>query len=140
MVAALGEVDSTHRQYYRRRLVDFEASVDSLEQNIRQQLESCGANRSFLTFHPSWGYFADAFDLEQIAVEIEGKEPGIRELDAIVRRARNKKCGTILLQPQYSQRIAKIIAAKIGATTVIADPLAENWTEQLLHLAKVLCE
>ncbi len=29
----------------------------------------------FIVFHPAWGYFAEAYGLEQVPVEIEGKEP-----------------------------------------------------------------
>lgn len=140
MVEALGTVDSAHYQWYRRRLVEFEASIDTIEQKTAQIFASCGTRRSFLTFHPSWGYFADAFNLKQIAVEVEGKEPGIRELGRIVEYARNEQCDRILIQPQFSQKTARLIAEKLSADVVVANPLAEDWDRNLLRLAEALCK
>ena len=140
MVEALGTVDSAHHQWYRRRLVEFEASIDTVEQKTALLLASCGSRRSFLTIHPSWGYFADAFNLKQIAVEVEGKEPGIRELGKIVAYARNEQCDRIVIQPQFSRKMARMIADKISADVVVADPLAEDWDRNLLRLAKALCK
>jgi zinc transport system substrate-binding protein len=140
MAQALIAIDSANNRWYRKRLVDAEASIDSLHQQIKQTLAACSANPAFLTFHPSWGYFADAFALEQITVEVEGKEPGIRELGTIVAHAKAKGCTTVLIQPQFSQRITTVVAEQLQGKIVAVDPLAEKWDSMLLHLAGVLCE
>ncbi len=38
-------------------------------------------------FHSGVGYFADEYGLEQVAIEVEGKEPSDRELTAVLTRA-----------------------------------------------------
>ena len=40
--------------------------------------------KSFLVFHPSFGYFADEYGLKQLAIETGGKEPGPFELEEII--------------------------------------------------------
>ena len=42
-----------------------------------------------MVFHPSWGYFAARYDIEQISIEIEGKEPKPNELLQLVEEAKN---------------------------------------------------
>ena len=44
-----------------------------------------------MVFHPSWGYFANAYDLTQMAVEIEGKSPKPKELIALINEAKEEK-------------------------------------------------
>ncbi len=41
-----------------------------------------------MVFHPSWGYFAARYDIEQISIEIEGKEPKPNELLQLVEEAK----------------------------------------------------
>ena len=37
-----------------------------------------------MVFHPSWGYFADTYGLEQVAIERGGSEPGARWLADLI--------------------------------------------------------
>ena len=139
MARALMTIDTLHRGVYSDRLTAFRREIDSLDERIAAKFDRCNNVKSFLVFHPSWGYFADAFSLRQLAIEVEGREPGIREMGTIVERAKKEECGVILVQPQFSRRIAEKIAAHIGATVAVADPLAENWSENLTAVAEVLC-
>jgi zinc transport system substrate-binding protein len=136
---ALMQCDTVHTAVYRERLAMFEVEIDSLKARIAGQLERCGAAKSFLVFHPSWGYFADAFSLRQIAIEVEGKEPGIRRLGGIVGRAKREGIRAVLVQPQFSKKIAAAVAAELGGTTLVADPMAEDWAANLERVAGVLC-
>jgi zinc transport system substrate-binding protein len=133
-------LDTVHRKVYRNRLSLFEGRVDSVKNRVSVQLATCKAAKRFLVFHPSWAYFAQAFSLEQIAVESEGKEPSGRQLQTIVTAAREAGCTTILVQPQFSQKTARTIARLLGGTVAVADPMAENWAENLVHVAGILCK
>jgi zinc transport system substrate-binding protein len=89
----------------------------------------------FMVFHPAWGYFARANNIEQIPVEIEGKDPKPAQLMELVKYARVKGIRVIFVQPQFSTRSADLVAKEIGGQVFFADPLAENWTENLLKVA-----
>ena len=93
---------------------------------------------SFMVYHPAWGYFAQAYSLEQIPVELEGKEPGPRELAQFIRLAAQKAVKAIFVQPQFSRKSATAIASAVGATVVPIDPLAEEWLPGLERAAKLL--
>jgi zinc transport system substrate-binding protein len=90
----------------------------------------------FMVFHPSWGYFAQAYGLKQIPIEIEGKEPKPAQLRELIERARQDGIQFIFVQPQFSAKSARVIAGEIGAQVVIADPLAEDWTANLRTVAR----
>lgn len=133
-------LDTVHRGEYKQRLTLFEARVDSVKNRVSEQLATCKAPKRFLVFHPSWAYFAQAFSLEQIAIESEGKEPSGKQLESIVATAREAGCTTILVQPQFSQKSARAIAHLLGGTVAIADPMAADWGENLVHVAGILCK
>lgn len=94
--------------------------------------------KSFMVYHPSWGYFARQYGLKQVPVELEGKEPGPRELAEVIRTARRLGITAVFVQPQFSKKSARTIADGIDGTLVVADPLAENWDENLLDVARRL--
>ena len=89
-----------------------------------------------MVFHPSWGYFAQAYGLRQVTIEIEGKEPKPAHLKELIEHAREDGIKFIFVQPQFSTRSAKAIAGEIGAQVVIADPMAEDWADNLRAVAR----
>ncbi|MHB8799216.1 MAG: metal ABC transporter solute-binding protein, Zn/Mn family [Thermoanaerobaculia bacterium] len=107
---------------YRR----FAADLDALDAQIRAELAG-RKERTFLVFHPSWGYFARAYGLTQIAIEAEGKEPGPRGLATVIDEARRRETRVVFVQKQFSRNDAKTIASAIGGEVVVIDPLAEDF-------------
>ena len=76
-----------------------------------------------MVFHPSWGYFAKRYDLEQTSIEIQGKEPKPNELVELVKDAKEHNIKIIFVFPQFSQKSAKTIASSIGGNVVPIDSL-----------------
>ena len=60
---ALSQIDPAGADYYRANLEGFCQDLDALDQWIRHTLGDL-KTRSFMVFHPSWGYYADAYDLK----------------------------------------------------------------------------
>jgi zinc transport system substrate-binding protein len=89
-----------------------------------------------MVFHPSWGYFAHAYGIKQVPIEIEGKEPKPAQLRELIERAREDGIQFVFVQPQFSARSAKLIAREIRGQVVFADPLAEDWSGNLLGVAR----
>jgi len=88
-----------------------------------------------MVFHPSWGYFAKRYELEQISIEIEGKEPKPNELVELIEEAKKHDIKIIFVSPQFSQKSAEAISKNIGANVVAIDPLSDNWNENLQKVA-----
>jgi zinc transport system substrate-binding protein len=138
MTEALSEADPANARAYRANEGSFLREVDQLDAEIRSALSGLPRNRrTFLAFHPAWGYFAKAYGLTQEAVESEGKEPGPKELANIVAEARKDGIKVVFIQPQFSARTAQTIAEAIGGQVTAADPLAEDWAGNLREVARV---
>lgn len=131
MYEALARADTVHRQEYAANYRAFLAEIDTLDAGLRNVFSSTGQRVRFMVFHPAWGYFADTYGLEQIPIEIEGREPKPSELIELIKTAKALNISVIFVQPQVSTRSAQAIADAIGGRTVYADPLAENWAANL---------
>ncbi len=94
--------------------------------------------RVFLTMHPAWAYFAHNYDLVELSVETDGKEPGPADMKNIVDLARKLGLRTVFVEPQFPKAAAEAVAANIGANVVTIDPLAENLPEMWRATAAAL--
>lgn len=97
-------------------------------------------NRSFLVFHPAWGYFADTYGLIQVPIEKEGKEPGARALVALIEQAKREDVKAIFVQPQFSATSAEQVARAIGGRVVPIDPLSPDYADNLRAVARQIAE
>jgi len=131
---AMSRMDPYNAHMYETNLIALQEKLSNLDNYIRQQLADL-KNRTFLVFHPSWGYFATAYNLEQLAVEIEGKEPGGKALAQIIEHAKAAGIKTIFVQPQFSRSTAETIAQAIGARVAVLDPLAEDYFKNMRQAA-----
>ena len=136
---ALKKIDPKHKTVYENNLNKFKKEIDELNRRLSKILKPC-QGKAMMVFHPSWGYFAKEYGLKQIPVEVEGKEPKSKELVKIIHEAKEEGVKTVFVQPQFSKRTAKVIATSIGAKIVEADPVAPNWAENLIQIAKNICK
>ncbi len=132
---ALITVDPEHKKIYKANYRAFIKEVVDLDVQIRDVFSKKGEGTRFMVYHPAWGYFAKAYGLEQIPVEIEGKEPTAKELQNLINHARDEGVKVIFVQPQLSSKSAHSIAKAIGCRVVLADPLAKDWPRNLLDVA-----
>jgi zinc transport system substrate-binding protein len=132
---ALADLIPTRKNEFEQNYLQFEKDLNKLDLEIRETLKPV-RKRQFLVFHPSWGYFAKAYGLNQIAVEIEGKEPGSRTLGKIMKLGRELEVKVVFVQKQFSKTAAQKIAGALGARVEAVDPVAENYIENLLAVAK----
>jgi zinc transport system substrate-binding protein len=135
---ALCTVDSVNCADYQTRLDSFRQRIDDLDQRLTQAFAQLDKHRSFLVVHPSWGYFARDYRLKQIPLEIEGKEPTAADLVKLIQRTAVEGIGVILVEPQFSQRFAYLIAQESGVRMMIADPLALDWESSLWEVGQQL--
>ena len=124
---------------YDRNYLAFRTELENLDRQIRALLLPL-EKRSFMVFHPSWGYFAETYDLVQIAIEDEGKTPGARSLAGLIEQARKTGTTAIFVQPQTDRRMAQQIAREIDAEVIVIDPLASDYTSNLLFVAQQIAK
>jgi len=129
------ELDSANRKEYQNNYHTFINRIDSLDDQINKTLEGID-NRSFLIFHPALSYFARAYQLEQVAVQHEGKEPSPARLRNLIDEARKKNIRAVLIQEQFSTDEAQTLAEELNAEVIQVDPLAYNWMKNMMTIAR----
>jgi zinc transport system substrate-binding protein len=132
---ALAALDPAHAALYRANLNRLEADLDRLDHEIRALLATV-PGRSFMVYHPAWGYFAREYGLTQIAVEAGGREPSARQLIALVELARRRGVKAIFVQRGFARKSAEVIAEEIGGRVVEVDPMASDWLAGLYAAAR----
>jgi zinc transport system substrate-binding protein len=103
-----------------------------------EELFSAMGGRSFMIYHPNLGYLARDYDLVEVTVEFEGKEPPPSRLKELIDLARREKLNTIFVQKEYDAKNANAVAREIGAKVIIIDPLSENWYDSTLDIINQL--
>ncbi len=126
----LQQLDPAQRSVYAANYDQFVAQINRLDAELKESFAG-KQGRQFMVFHPAWGYFARAYGLKQVPVEIEGKDPKPAQLKALIEYAREKDIKVIFVQPQFSNKSAKLVAREIGGQVAFANPLAEDWMSNL---------
>jgi zinc transport system substrate-binding protein len=131
----LQKLDPSHRAEYQNNYRQFVAQIDELHNELKMVFEN-EQGLQFMVFHPSWGYFAQAYGLRQMPVEIEGKDPKPAQLKALIEHAKEEGIKVIFVQPQFSTKSAQLVAREIGGQVAVANPLAGDWLANLRDVAQ----
>ena len=134
----LQKLDPKNRQSYEANLKDFLKEIENTDTTIKNTLKSVPPKSKFMVFHPSWGYFANAYNLEQFAVEVEGKNPRPKEMILILKEAKEEHIKVIFTQPEFSDKSAAILAKEANARVQKISPLDANWSQNLINMAKAI--
>ena len=122
----LVQVDAVNKAYYQANCAAYLEELTGLDSNLAADLADV-TNRSFIVFHPAFGYFARDYNLKQMAVEQGGKEPDADYLIRLIEEARENGIRVIFASPQHSTTSAGVVAKEIGGEVVIIDPLAKDF-------------
>lgn len=131
----LVEVDPPNHATYIENKDAYLAELHRLDENIKSTL-SGKEGSSFMVYHPAWGYFANQYGLVEVPVEVEGKEPSVRDMQAVIDMANEKGIKVIFVQSGFSTVSASAVANEIGGEVVEVDPLAKDYIENLSKVAE----
>lgn len=126
-------------QYFTLNKEKFFTRADSINSIIENNLKQI-KNRKIMVFHPSWLYFAVQYNLEQIAVEREGKEPTARDLRNIVNTGKKFNIKTLFLEPNTAEESAEALKEELKAGAVLLNPMEEDVLENLLFVSQKIKE
>lgn len=135
IAVALTEIDPVHGADYQRNAQQFLGEIAALDAEIQALLAPL-THRRFMVYHPAWGYFADQYRLEQIAIETGGKSPSPERLVKLIDLARREGVKVIFVQSGFATKSAEVIARELGAQVVEIDPLAKDWLSNMRKVAR----
>lgn len=136
----LVKLDARNAKFYKKNYEAYLIELDEVDAKIKKILEKTPKYSTFMVFHPSWGYFALRYKLTQLPVEVNGKEPKMKALVGIIKKAKEANVHAIFTQPEFSDKASQNIANNLDIEVIKASPLAENWAENLQMLAKAIAK
>lgn len=137
--SALCVVDSVNSDEYRQREAAFLQHIDSIDGQIQQILGNL-TRRSFLIYHPALAYFANDYGLLQLPVSAGGKEASPAHIETLLSQSKAERAGVLFVQKQYPASIVRQIAREAEVKIVEIDPLAYQWDEEMIFIAKRISE
>ena len=126
--------DEKNKNFYLKNYKNFINKLASLEEKGFSEIKQ----KAFLTFHPSFHYFAKDFLIKEFAIEKEGKTPSFSYLAKIINIAKQNHIKTVIISPEFPTKYAELVANKINAKVVIISPLNEDVTITINKLIEAL--
>ncbi|MFP4333486.1 MAG: metal ABC transporter solute-binding protein, Zn/Mn family [Campylobacterales bacterium] len=138
MLETLKQEEPKNADFYEKNYQLVVKKIDSINNEIKQTLKNTPPKSAFMVFHPSYGYFAKEYNLVQLPIEIEGKNPKPKELTRIIEEAREEQVKAIFAQPEFSQKFADVISKELNIEVKRFSPLSPDYLDNLLSMAKII--
>jgi zinc transport system substrate-binding protein len=126
--------DPVNADYYRLNKESYAGELEKLDSYIKETLAGF-SNRNFLIYHPAFAYFARDYNLTQIAVEHQGKEPTPQVIQTCIDKATQYNLNFVFVAPQFATSYAQTVADETGGRIIYVDPLAANYIANMRSVA-----
>jgi zinc transport system substrate-binding protein len=136
---SLIQVDPANKDYFIKNRDDYLQKLQSLNVELSQEL-AAKKRKIFIVHHPAWTYFARDYNLHQVPLMENEKEPGPKYLGEVIDLARRNNITTIFVEPEYNPKAAEVIALEMNASIVTLDPLAENYLETMAYAGREIAK
>ena len=133
---ALKQTDAKDSAYYKKNLQKLLTVIEQTDREVKSAL--AGKSKAFLIYHPILTYFARDYQLTQIPIEEEGREPSANQLQAIIRLSRQQKVKTLFIQKQFANRNTTIVSQDTGIPSTEINPLDYHWNLQMINIARTI--
>lgn len=139
ILKAFVTLDKDNEPYYRQNYDNLMAEIDETERIIQQKLSPL-TNRIFIIYHPSLTYFANEFDLRQLCIETDGKEPSTAQLKELVDISKEYHVHVVFVQQEFDRKNAERIAKETNCRLVRINPQNYYWSDELISIANALAD
>ncbi len=121
---ALMQVDPAHKDAYQVNLARYLGQLQSLDQDIKAGVATF-RQRDYVCFHPAYTYFSRRYGLKEVGVieAAPGREPTPGHLQKIIAAIKKTGVRAVFAEPQFSPRVADVIAQEAGVKVLFLDPL-----------------
>lgn len=129
------ELNPQKKQFYKSNAAEYIDKIKETDQKVENIINKKEDNY-ILVYHPSFGYFAEEYNLKMVAIEEGGKEATAKHLEEIIDFAKKNNIEKIFHQAEIDSRQTQALAEEIGAEMVKLDPLAEDYLNNLIKMAE----
>lgn len=116
-----------------------DAELEELSAWCRDKIE-VSATQAFVIYHPALTYFARNYNIEQIAIENQGKEPSAKRMAEIIELSRKKGVDCLLYQTEFPRSMVEVIAKDMNIEPIEINPLDENPVRFIKHVTNIITE
>lgn len=136
MAEAIGnvfiEVDPANQKYYEENLKAFQKELQTLDEKFQQRLSSI-KKRDFIVNHAAFGYLANRYDLNQIAITglAPQAKPSPSKLKELTQVIREYDMHTIFMEELSSPKVVDVLAEETGVEVELLHPIGGLTQEEI---------
>ena len=137
IASELARIDPDNSDYYLANSSDYKTSLDELDDDL-EAIFIGKTMRKFIVFHPSYGYFADDYNLEMYSLEQGGKEPTASHLQDMFDLANNYNINYVFHQAEIDSVQVISFVEQIDGETVELNPLGYDYIDNMLNMGELI--
>ncbi|MBB6216777.1 zinc transport system substrate-binding protein [Anaerosolibacter carboniphilus] len=133
---AFVKADEENKDFYEANFEEFANKLRALDEKYKQELSNM-KRKEIVVAHAAFGYLANRYDLEQVAITglSPQEEPSAAKLAEITEFAKDHSLKYIFFETLTSPKLAQVLAAEVGAETLVLNPL-EGLTQEEINAGK----
>lgn len=128
ILKALCELEPKNKAFFEKNYQSLLSIIDKRDSTIKESFtKDPDLVRKFVIYHPILTYFARDYQLEQLAIEEEGREPSASQLKSLIERARKEKIKFCLIQAEFANRNTTTFINESHTKPMNINPLQGDW-------------
>ena len=128
ILKALCELEPKNKAFFEKNYQSLLSIIDKRDSTIKESFKKDpDLVRKFVIYHPILTYFARDYQLEQLAIEEEGREPSASQLKSLIERARKEKIKYCLIQAEFANRNTNTFIKESQTKAMNINPLQGEW-------------
>ena len=128
ILKALSELEPKNKAFFEKNYQSLLSIINKRDSIIKEGFnKNPDLVRKFVIYHPILTYFARDYQLEQLAIEEEGREPSAAQLKSIIERARKEKIKFCLIQAEFANRNTTTFINESHTKPMDINPLQGDW-------------
>lgn len=136
ILKALCELEPKNKAFFEKNYQSLLSIIDKRDSTIKESFKKDpDLVRKFVIYHPILTYFARDYQLEQLAIEEEGREPSASQLKSLIERARKEKIKFCLIQAEFANRNTTTFIKESYTKPMNINPLQGDWNRAMLEAA-----
>lgn len=120
----LTQIDPSNAYLYRKNARNINLKLRNLDNLYKEELSGCSLRTFILGGHSAFGYIAQKYNLNQVAVYglSPNSLPSPRKLVETIRIAKEQGVKAVYFEAMLSDEIARVIADEVGCQTLALNP------------------